>query len=289
MSANTGETTFDPALIAALERAAAASTLLVACDYDGTLAPLVDDPDRATPLPGTVEALAELATVPGTWVSLVSGRSLKALVALACPPRAIGLIGSHGAEHIPPTGPRIDLDGQTIPDWPTGNHELADLADLAEFPAAEAGELLAELVAEVSVEVARLPGSRLETKPVGVAFHYRQAEPTAGASAADALIERLAARPGVHVRAGKMVAEFAVAGADKGEALRRLVAQTAPDVTVFVGDDVTDEDAFAVLSDGDVTIKVGPGATAAAHRVGAPDDVLTVLKLLTLARCGGDS
>lgn len=271
MSNDPDTSNVDSLLDAALERASAAGTLLVACDYDGTLAPIVDDPDRATPLPGAIEVLADLAALPNTWVSLVSGRSLEVLVALAGPPRAIGLIGSHGVERVAPSGP-------------AGLGSPHDPADLVPARRDEAGKLLEELAAEVSAEVSRLPGSRVETKPVGVAFHYRQADPAAGATAADALIERLATRPGVHVRTGKMVAEFAVAGADKGEALDALIAQTDPDVTVFVGDDVTDEDGFAVLGDGDVGIKVGPGDTAAAYRVASPDAVLTVLVRLARRR-----
>ena len=271
MSAPSDVSDLQPTLEAALDRAADSGTLLVACDYDGTLAPIVDDPDNAIPMPGTIEALADLAALPATWVSLVSGRSLHALVALACPPRAIGLIGSHGAERVAPSGSN----------GPGGDH---DSEDLARLPHVEANGLLKELVAEVSAEVSRLPGSRVETKPVGVAFHYRLADQAAGTNAANALIERLANRPGVHVRTGKKVAEFAVAGANKGEALQALIAQTDPDVTVFVGDDVTDEDGFAVLADGDIGIKVGPGATAAGYRVASPSDVLAVLVRLAQRR-----
>ena len=267
MSAQVGEPTLAAALVATLDRAAASGTLLVACDYDGTLAPIVDDPDRAAPLLGAIDALADLAALPATWVSLVSGRSLDALVALACPPRAIGLIGSHGAERVAPAG---------AADREVGH----DPAGLPRPPHHEAAQLLKELVAEVGAEVALVPGSRIETKPVGVAFHYRLADPVAGARAADALIERLANRPGVHVRTGKMVAEFAVAGANKGEALKALIDQTEPDVTVFVGDDVTDEDGFAVLGDADIGIKVGSEVTAATHRVASPDEVLAVLARL---------
>ena len=79
-------------------------------------------------------------------------------------------------------------------------------------------------------------------------------------------------------------ARFAVAGADKGEALQALIAQIDPDVTVFVGDDVTDEDGFVVLADGDIGIKVGPGATAAAHRVASPSEVLAALARLAQRR-----
>ncbi|MEZ5382809.1 MAG: trehalose-phosphatase [Microthrixaceae bacterium] len=261
--------TLGEGLCAALEGAARARRLLVACDYDGTLAPIVDDPAAARPLPGTMELLAELAAMPDTWASLVSGRSLADLVHLSGPPVGLGLVGSHGAEHVEPRGDA----GPSLDD--------AERAEANErFVAAEAEALLAELVAEVADEVARLPGASLETKPVGVAFHYRQADPDAGALAAEALLNRLAVRPGVHVKVGKMVAEFAVAGADKGQAMRRLMTQAGPDVTVFVGDDVTDEDALAVLRPGDVGIKVGAGPSRAAHRVAGPSQVVMVLGVL---------
>ncbi|MCB1028528.1 MAG: trehalose-phosphatase [Microthrixaceae bacterium] len=264
-----------PGLHRALARAATADTLLVACDYDGTLAPIVDDPAHARPTPGTMATLAELAGMSGTWASLVSGRSLSQLVELAGPPVAIGLIGSHGAEHVRPAG-SDGLDRPHAPNLSADGYRVSS--------GDEAAALLSELVAEVSEEVSRLPGSRLESKPVGVAFHYRQADPVKAAATADALVQRLSARPGVHVRVGKMVAEFAVAGSDKGQALLRLIDETSPDATVFIGDDVTDEDALAVLGSADVGIKVGPGATAAAHRVASTDDVLVVLVELARLR-----
>lgn len=263
-----------PRLQEALVRVAAVETLLVACDYDGTLAPIVDDPALAAPAAGAMEALADLATTKGTWASLVSGRSLSQLVELASPPTAVGLVGSHGAEHVRPPGPPTADSRQS--------EHLSPVRSSSDD--SEAADLLAQLVAEVTAEVERLPGSRVEPKPVGVAFHYRQSDPAVAESRADALIERLSAHPGVHVRVGKMVAEFAVAGDDKGQALIRLIAETGPDATVFIGDDVTDEDGFAVLGPGDLGIKVGPGATSATHRVDSPDDVVALLAALASRR-----
>ena len=59
--------------------------------------------------------------------------------------------------------------------------------------------------------------------------------------------------------AGKAVLEFAVISTDKGEAVDILREQTASTAVVFLGDDVTDEKAFARMRDGDVGVKVGPG------------------------------
>ena len=72
--------------------------LLVACDYDGTIAPLVDDPMNAEPNRDTVVALRTLAELPLTHVAVISGRSLRDLAALSRLPTEIHLVGSHGSE-----------------------------------------------------------------------------------------------------------------------------------------------------------------------------------------------
>ncbi len=85
-------------LRAALTRIARVPQLLVACDYDGTLAPIVDDPTHAIPLPEAVMAVRSLATLPQTTVAVVSGRALRDLAALSRLPSEVHLVGSHGSE-----------------------------------------------------------------------------------------------------------------------------------------------------------------------------------------------
>ena len=70
----------------------------VGCDYDGTLAPLVDDPARAEPLPEAVAAVRALAALPQTTVAVVSGRALRDLATLSRLPSEVHLVGSHGSE-----------------------------------------------------------------------------------------------------------------------------------------------------------------------------------------------
>ena len=72
--------------------------LLVACDYDGTLAPIVEDPTTAVPLPEAVAAVRALAALPQTTVAVVSGRALRDLAALSRLPSEVHLVGSHGSE-----------------------------------------------------------------------------------------------------------------------------------------------------------------------------------------------
>ena len=85
-------------LVESIATAGRAPVLLVACDYDGTLAPIVEDPGRALPLPHAVTALRALSILPSTTVAVVSGRALRDLALLSRLPSEIHLIGSHGGE-----------------------------------------------------------------------------------------------------------------------------------------------------------------------------------------------
>ncbi|MGY1682800.1 trehalose-phosphatase [Geodermatophilus sp. SYSU D01176] len=222
--------------------------LLVASDYDGVLAPLVGDPSAAVPLPGVAQVLARLAAHDGVVVALVSGRGVADLRAVSGFQGPYRWIGSHGAEY---DGP---LTGQ-----------LAARRDAL-------AERLAPLVAAV-------PGARLEVKPASVAVHVRQVTDRSAAAAllkqADALAD-----PSLTKKPGKEVLELAVTDADKGSALLRLRDDLGAAATVYLGDDRTDEDAFRVLSPGDLTVKVGEGETVARYRVADPAAVTALLDTL---------
>ena len=240
-------------LVAALRRFAGAASPLVICDYDGTLAPIVDEPDQAFPLDESVGALRALASLDGTHVAVVSGRSLRDLVALCPFPPGIHLVGSHGSE----------FDGDFENDL-----ESTEL------------ELLERITGELRRLAAGGDGLIVETKPASVAFHYRQAAPELAEQALAAVRAGPATEAGVRVKEGKKVIELVVIDADKGTAVERLRRQLGGNVVLFVGDDVTDEDVFAVLHDDDIGIKVGDGPTLARYRVDAPADTARLLMLL---------
>ncbi|HAM22733.1 MAG TPA: hypothetical protein DCQ04_10755, partial [Actinobacteria bacterium] len=88
----------DPGLRTALRQIARTKHILVGCDYDGTLSPIVANPSEARPLPEAVSILRHLANLPDTTVAIISGRALRDLAAMSRLPIEIDLVGSHGAE-----------------------------------------------------------------------------------------------------------------------------------------------------------------------------------------------
>jgi trehalose 6-phosphate phosphatase len=157
-------------------------------------------------------------------------------------------VGSHGAEF---DGP---LSG-----------ELADRRD--------------QLAAVLAPVVAGTPGARLEVKPASVAVHVR---PVADRDLAASVLReaRALADSSLTLKPGKDVLEVAMTDADKGSALRRLRADVGAVAALYMGDDVTDEDGFRALEPDDVTIKVGPGETAARYRVPDTAGALEALRRL---------
>lgn len=237
----------------AIVQVARTPRLLVACDYDGTLSPIVNDPAAARPLPESMAALRRLAELDETAVAMISGRALRDLAALSGSPAKVQLVGSHGAE----------FDAGFAHELPPAAKKLHD-----------------ELRTELERIVDGHRGVTLEIKPASIAVHVRRADP----AVADRVLREVEDGPctwdGVQVTGGKAVIELAVVRTDKGEALDLLRQRVAATTTVFIGDDVTDEKAFRRLRGPDVGIKVGPGDTAAAYRIGETRDVATVLAFL---------
>ncbi|HVS65208.1 MAG TPA: trehalose-phosphatase [Thermoanaerobaculia bacterium] len=246
-------------LEAALRRVAGAPILLVASDYDGTLSPIVDDPEAAIPLREAVVALERLAELPDTEVAVISGRALHDLARLSRLGSTIHLVGSHGSEF--DAGFSRSLAPEALATRDVVETELRSIA-------------------------AEIPGLGVEIKPASVALHYRQAT-EADAERAVAAVDRGAARlAGVQVKHGKKVVEISVVHTDKGEALEIVRRRSGATSVLFLGDDVTDEDAFARLSSRDLAVKVGPGASIAEHRVHDPVAVAQLLAQLYELRCG---
>lgn len=216
-------------------------------DYDGTLAPIVDDPDAAVPHPEAPDVLQALDARYPLWI--VTGRHLQALDdLLGLPLRAIGL---HGAQE-----GRI---GGTI-------------QRLAPDDAVDALRRLRQTVPTGD-------GVQVEEKDTAFAIHYRAADDEAEArerirSWADAVPDMLEAIW------GKKVMELRPKGMSKGTAVRKVAAGFPGRTPIYLGDDVTDEDAFAALAyvDGAIPVKVGDGDTRAQYRLSGPAAVVEYLR-----------
>jgi len=244
------------ALHSAVNRFAEAGRVLVAVDFDGVLAEIVGRRSAARPLPASIRALERLSVAHGTHVAIVSGRQLADLTALAQPSPAMTVVASHGAE-VAGTGLRLSPAEVALRD---------------------------EVTAALQAISSRHPGTELEAKPAAAALHTRLAERDVALSATAAALLGPALLPGAHPIVGKEVVEIRIVDRTKGDALNALREQLTPDAILYIGDDVTDEDAFAVLGPADVGIKVGTGPTLAAYRVADPRAVATVLTNLADVR-----
>jgi trehalose 6-phosphate phosphatase len=241
----------------ALAQLARTPRLLVACDYDGTLAPIVPDPQRAVPLPESVTALRSLAALPATTTAVISGRALRDLAVLSRLPAEVHLVGSHGSE--------FDIGFV---------HGLT--------PAQK--ELHEKLRIELGALVDGRPGVHLEIKPASIAVHLRQASAEIAQEILSAVIDGPRRWPEVTTTEGKWMIELSAVRCDKGAALDALRHQVGASAAVFLGDDVTDERAFARLTGPDVGIKVGDGHSAADHRILDTSDVARALAFLVEER-----
>jgi trehalose 6-phosphate phosphatase len=216
-------------------------------DIDGTLAEFEAAPDLVGPLPRRTRLLRALVERLDGRVAAVSGRDIASIDRIL-DNTLVAAAGVHGLE-------RRRADGA--------------LARTLPHPALNA------CLDEARAFAAGRPGVLVEDKGIAFAVHYRRA-PTFAAEV-EALARRLASH-GLTVQPGDMVVELKTPGADKGGALRAFMAEPpfASACPVFVGDDLTDESAFAVAAAlGGYGVLVGrPRVTAARHRLDDVQDVL---------------
>ena len=238
---------------------------LLGLDFDGTLAPIVPDPDAARAHPGVPAVLSRLAT-RGVRVAVVTGRPAATAVAYAGIADVPGLVvlGHYGSER-----------------WEGG--ELTTPGDLAAVDAVR--RRLPSLLADAGAP----DGTYVEDKGAAVAVHTRRADDPAGAlDVLRAPLTELAEELGLVVEPGRFVLELRAEGGDKGDAVRSLVAERPPSVVVFVGDDLGDLAAYDAVdrlrADGTPGLLVCSGSTevtAVAERadlvVDGPDGVVALL------------
>jgi trehalose 6-phosphate phosphatase len=241
---------------------------LVGLDFDGTLAPVVPDPDAARGHPDVPGVLARLAAA-GVRVAVVTGRPAATAVEYAGIADVPGLVvlGHYGLER-----------------WEAGT--LTAPEDLSAV--AQARRRLPDVLAAAGAP----DGTYVEDKGAAVAGHPRRtADPPAASALRRGPLTALAGEVGLVVEPGRFVLELRPAGGDKGDALRTLVGERTPSVVVFVGDDLGDLAAFDAVdrlrAAGTPGLLVCSGSTevpALADRadviVDGPDGVVALLRAL---------
>ncbi len=186
-------------------RLAEAAILL---DFDGSLAPIVPEPEDARPWPGVAEALAELVERAGL-VAIISGRP-EAFIRRVLDVRKVEVVGLYGLEGAPALDPAIK--------------------------------------AHVAALAATEPGARVEDKGVSVSVHVRGApDPDAAAARLRGPVLAIATTHGLAAFEGKRVLELAPPGARKGGAVGQLLARVQPAAAAYAGDDLEDREAFTAL------------------------------------------
>lgn len=235
--------------------------LAVFLDFDGTLSPIVEQPEAAAPATGATEALRRLAAL--CPVAIISGRDLPDVR------RRVGVdgiwyAGSHGFQLAGPAGQTHEYEG-----------------------ASAVTEALDEAERELEERLGDIPGAQVERKKYSVTSHYRRVSPDRAGEVIDVVAEVASLHPEVRATKARKAAELVPDLTwDKGHALRWLLRQLAPPevrlTPVYAGDDLTDEDALEAIYDVGLGIVVrssehGDRETAARVGVDDPDQLVAAL------------
>lgn len=249
-----------------LDRIARAEHLLVALDFDGTLAPFVVDPMTARMLPQARAVIEQLAALPHTTVALVSGRSIDDLKVIAewNDEAPFLLAGSHGAE--------FSFDAPNV--------------------ARDEGEAVSRMIVRSREVLTPWPEVRVEPKALGVGIHTRGLNERIEREAFAAVDALFAAEASDwRRRLGDRVLEFSVWGSGKDDGIAVLAdAVGGVDAVFFAGDDSTDEDALHYVKSHypgrsvGIRIAAAPTDTSADLVVPSPDALIEILGLLAAQR-----
>lgn len=241
-----------------LARLPSARARVLMLDYDGTLAPFHVRPDLASPYPGVPQALADLMKDGGTRVVIVSGRRAAEIVPLLGLERHPEIWGCHGWERLLPDG--------TLRTQPLSGRE-AGLLD-------QAAHAARELVAA---------GVRIECKTASVALHWRGLAPEQIEHARERTLAAwspLTGTEGMELLRFDGGLELRSRGCNKQHAAKAILSETGPDSAIaYLGDDLTDEDAFVVTKPRGVAVLVRSEYrdTAADVWLRPPDDLLAFI------------
>jgi trehalose 6-phosphate phosphatase len=240
---------------------AAPTRALIALDFDGTLAPIVEDPAAARATAAAASAVRQLAALAGT-VAIITGRPAADAARFAGVAEVpnVTVLGHYGRQ-------RWERGRLSSPALPPG---LA--VARADLPA-----VLASAGAD--------PGTWIEDKGEAVAVHTRRAaQPLPELDRLRVPLAALASRTGLTLEPGRLVLELRPPGADKGAALRELVAEQMPAAVLFCGDDLGDRPAFDVVRT--LRAEGTPGLLVASGSAETPEDITAAADLVVHGPAG---
>jgi trehalose 6-phosphate synthase/phosphatase len=231
---------------------------LLLLDYDGTLVPFVRDHALARPGHNVISLIEKLADDPANHVVIISGRDRQTLQSWFGD-LPIHLVAEHGFLSR------------------TAGNEWRSMKVIS-------GDWKQRLLPILSLFADRLPGATVEEKEYSLVWHYRGADREQGEPFAHELVDNLNALTGnvdVQVMQANKAIEVRMAGINKGTIARELISENGYDFILAIGDDTTDEDLFAVLSDRAHSIRVGAAHSHAKYNCRDVEEVHGVLSMLS--------
>ena len=247
------------------ERVAKAPARLLMLDYDGTLAPFHVRPERAVPYLEVAKVLEEIVQSGGTRLVIVSGRPADEVPPLLGLTERPEIWGSHGWERLLPDGRRI-----------------------VEQPGTEARQALA--AAAGAVEATLPEGARLEHKLASIALHWRGLPPAVAEdlkNRASAAWEPISAQGALEMLPFDGGLELRTVGCNKQYAVKAVLSETAESSAIaYLGDDMTDEDAFRAVKTRGLGVLVRPQfrETAADLWIRPPEELVAFMRHWSVAK-----
>lgn len=228
-------------------------------DYDGTLMPIVKLPSLSAPNEDVIRTLSLLTSDNKNSVVIISGRD-SATIGKWFGSLNLIIVAEHGA--------LVKYPGEK---WKA----LAD----------EDIEWKKNIIPIMEIFSNKCPGSFTEEKKYTVAWHYRNAPAEMGNYHSRELIRTLSKivhDSALQILDGNKIIEVRLTNINKGAIAKKIVKEICPDFVMAIGDDRTDEDMFKALGAESISIKIGPGETAATYNLLAQEDVTRFLKNLFL-------
>lgn len=210
-------------------------SVLLAMDFDGTLAPMVPNPEDSRMHEPTADVLADLGTRLGK-LAVITGRGADKVRELGrLDERAgfdtVSVLGQYGVERW---------------DRQSGNLRVPDPPEAVK----QARRELVRMLADLASRGAPVAGVHLEDKGRAIGVHTRRADDPDGAMVAvDAPVRAIAQRHGLHLEPGRSVLELRSSQSTKADALRELGSEMRPEAVAFLGDDLGDVPAFKLLAE----------------------------------------